>query len=793
MKLLVQLSVLVIFVSSHVFGQSDKINTLVKSFSDYQSKAIQEKIFVHTDRNFFVTGEVLWMKIYCLESTANIPISISKVAYVELMDSNNKAILQSKIELTNGSGYGSLFLPASINSGNYVLRIYTNWMKNFSAEFYFQQQLTIVNPFKRLESLTEISQNANRVELKFYPEGGSLVKGLPSTVGFKVNDELGNGIHADGIILANGKDTVTRFSTLHFGLGSFSFTPQASNVYEAILLSEKSKQRFKLPPSLDSGCTVHLSESADSKVKMSVQSSFQSGTPLYIVVHSGNTLKAAKANVVIDGKTQFVFAKDQLGNGIIHFTLFDNNLNPICERLHFIRSKNKVDLNATADKPIYYPRQKISIVIEAKEELLLSNLNASISVHAFDSLINNPQINILTFTKLTSELRGAIESPEFYLGNNDEFTNKALDNLMLVHGWSRYSWNSILHQDSTLPLNLPEVNGHLIQGKTVNKITNKPVPGIIALLGAPNKIIHSYTSQSNKEGTIYFEMKNFYDAQRIFVQSLPGQNDSVKIQIEDPFSANFSSFKPTTFKLNSVTEHALLQKSIAMQSLSIFQPAYRGKLAVVTADSTNFYGKADEDYLLDDYTRFKSMEEVMREYVPGVLIKKRKDDFIMRVINTPINRQFEKHPLVLLDGVPIFNATKIMDYDPLKVKRLEVMTRPYYVGALVADGVVSFTSFKGLAEGLEIDENTVALDYEGLQRKKEFYSPDYSTVLAVQSRLADFRDLLYWNPSIVPDKDGKIHIEFYSSDKVGKYEINIQGITKGGKAIVGRSYFSVIR
>jgi hypothetical protein len=793
MTLRVRLIFLILFSFSQLFGQSDEINTLVKSFNSYQSKVAYEKVFVHTDRNFFVTGEVLWLKVYCMEVNSNTLLDLSKVAYAEIMGADNKPILQTKIELSQGTGYGSIFLPASINSGNYVLRVYTNWMKNFSSEFYFHQSLTIVNPFRKLEPQEVASQAP--IELKFYPEGGRLVKGLTSTVAFKVTDGNGKSLNADGVILGNGKDTVTRITTMRFGMGKFNFTPQPNQNYEAIMFSEKSKQRFRLPIALDSGCTVHLSELEDSKVKLSVQSSFQPGTPLFLVVHAESNIKAAKSNIVIDGKAQFVFNKDQLGKGPIHFTLFDTNLNPICERLYFIRSNNKIDLNIISDKNSYYTRQKISLTIDAVGSTLLPHFNGSISIHAMDSLLRRPSIDIATFTNLVSELRGNIESPEFYLAQEDELTNQALDNLVLVHGWSRYNWNKILtpDEDSILSVHPPELRGHLVTGKITKKLTGEPITEVTTLLGAPNKIIRSYVSQSNTEGNIYFEMKDFFDAQRIFVSVLDEKNDSIKIQINDSFSAKLSSYNALPFRLSPATEQALIQKSVAMQSLSVFQPDYIGKYSLTQTDSINFYGKADEDYLLDNYTRFKSMEEVMREYVPGIFVKKKKDDFIMRVINKPVNRLFEKHPLVLLDGVPVFNANKVMEYDPLKIRRLEVMTRLYYVGALEANGVVSFTSYKGLAEGLEIDPNSISLDYNGLQRKKEFYSPDYSTVPAIQSRLADFRDLLYWNPSLSLEKDGKITIEFYSSDKAGKYEISVQGITKEGKPAVGYSTFTVVK
>jgi hypothetical protein len=793
MTLRIRLIFFTLFSFLSAFGQSDEINALVKSFNSYQSKTVQEKVFVHTDRNFFVTGEVLWLKVYCMEATSNALLDLSTVAYAEILSVDNKPILQTKIELSQGTGYGSIFLPASINSGNYVLRVYTNWMKNFSSEFYFHQSLTIVNPFRKLEPQEVAIQTP--IELKFYPEGGRLVKGLTSTVAFKVTDGNGKSLNADGVILGNGKDTVTRITTMRFGMGKFNFTPQPNHTYEAIIFSEKSKQRFKLPVALDSGCTVHLSELDDSKIRLSVQGSFQPGTPLFLVVHSENNIKAAKSNVVIDGKTQFVFNKDQLGKGPIHFTLFDNSLNPICERLYFIKSNNKINLNVVSDKASYYTRQKISLTIDAVGSALSPNLNGSISIHAMDSLLRRPSIDIATFTNLVSELRGNIESPEFYLAQEDELTNQALDNLVLVHGWSRYNWNKILtpDEDSILSVHPPELRGHLVTGKITKKLTAEPISEVTTLLGAPNKIIRSYVSLSNTEGNIYFEMKDFFDAQRIFVSVLDEKNDSIKIQINDPFSAKLSSYNALPFRLSPATEQALIQKSVAMQSLSVFQPDYVGKYSLTQTDSINFYGKADEDYLLDDYTRFKSMEEVMREYVPGIFVKKKKDDFVMRVINKPVNRLFEKHPLVLLDGVPVFNANKVMEYDPLKIRRLEVMTRLYYVGALEANGVVSFTSYKGLAEGLEIDPNSISLDYSGLQRKKEFYSPDYSTVPAIQSRLADFRDLLYWNPSLSLEKDEKINIEFYSSDKTGKYEISVQGITKEGKPAVGYSTFTVVK
>ncbi|MDZ7647154.1 MAG: hypothetical protein U5K54_08235 [Cytophagales bacterium] len=65
-------------------------------------------------------------------------------------------------------------------------------------------------------------------------------------------------------------------------------------------------------------------------------------------------------------------------------------------------------------------------------------------------------------------------------------------------------------------------------------------------------------------------------------------------------------------------------------------------------DSSSFYGTALEEYNLDDYTRFPLMEEVMREYVKGVRLRKNNDRFIFKVVNGKRNIVYDNEPLVLL-------------------------------------------------------------------------------------------------------------------------------------------------
>jgi hypothetical protein len=123
-------------------------------------KVFHEKIFIHTDRNYYQTGEIIWMKIYNVDADKSVLATVSKLAYVELLDSLNKPVLQGKIKLDSGAGNGSFMIPSAVTTGTYVLRSYTNWMKNFGTESFFEKQIAIVNAANGRRSFTPVSDNA---------------------------------------------------------------------------------------------------------------------------------------------------------------------------------------------------------------------------------------------------------------------------------------------------------------------------------------------------------------------------------------------------------------------------------------------------------------------------------------------------------------------------------------------------------------------------------------------------------------------------------------------------------
>ena len=99
-------------------GKAQVLPVLENNFVNYQKTDLQEKLYVHTDKSFYLTGELLWFKIYNTDGATNKLLDLSKVVYVELLDNKQIPVLQAKIAMNGGTGNGSFYIPFSLSNGN---------------------------------------------------------------------------------------------------------------------------------------------------------------------------------------------------------------------------------------------------------------------------------------------------------------------------------------------------------------------------------------------------------------------------------------------------------------------------------------------------------------------------------------------------------------------------------------------------------------------------------------------------------------------------------------------------
>lgn len=768
---------LLLLCSYLVRAQELPMDTLLKKFRDFRENAMQEKVYAHLSQNFFLTGETLWFSVYVVDGTLHKPLDVSKVAYAEILDKANFPVLQAKIRLTDGRGNGSFFLPASLSSGQYKLRVYTNWMKNFSPEFYFHEIFNLVNPFVSPEPLAKPNTTHT---VDFFPEGGNLVSGIKSKIGFRILNGSGMGANVSGWILNDHNDTIASFVAERFGIGHFYLTPRAEERYRAVLANVGGKS-FTIPKVHPAGYAMHLKDSGNF-VRVEIQASGVEREKIFLFVHARQEIISAQT-ALLERKVVLEIPVSAMREGISHFTLFNAALQPLCERLYFTYPKRILDVDLSTNQKVFSPRRKVSVTLKTQSLGSPSSADLSMSVYKVDSLSGDSPTPIYPYLWLTSDLTGRIESPEYYFTTQTPEVVAAMDNLMLTHGWRRFDWNDVIAGGHSTEY-LPEVKEHIV---TASVTTNgQPIRGAFAYLGSPGKIIRAYGSWSDAKGQVRFEIKDFYGPRRVILQvplAPQGKADTTgayDIKVNDPFSVSFDNEKLRALELDPAWRESLVARSIAMQVQDIFYyERHSTQVEQPKVDSSAFYGRPDATYYLDDYTRFPVMEEVMREYVPGVFVRKRKDGFHFIVVNSQNGGILYGDPMVLLDGVPVLDVDDIMRMDPLRIKKLEVVTRTYYLGHSTFPGIVSYTTYHGDLGGMELDPRAISLNYEGLQLKRKFFKPEHLRANA-GDRMPDQRYMLHWEPAIITGEDGTSTLEFYTSDVPGQYRIVVEGLDQNG-------------
>ena len=122
----------------------------------------QEKIYLHYNSNFLLSGEKLYYKIYNLTEN-NQPSKLSKIAYIEVINEKKNSVFKQKIQLEKGTGYGDIFFPSNLKTGTYKLISYTNWMRNNNS--FYEDFIYIVNPFiNKLKAKKTSTKNLNLLD-----------------------------------------------------------------------------------------------------------------------------------------------------------------------------------------------------------------------------------------------------------------------------------------------------------------------------------------------------------------------------------------------------------------------------------------------------------------------------------------------------------------------------------------------------------------------------------------------------------------------------------------------------
>lgn len=653
-----------------------------------------------------------------LQSLSNQALENHNFTYVASLKGNQFLKEQSNTN-TDGKAIITFKLPQKLQTADGLLNVMINY--NGQTES-ISRSIPIV---------------MNNLAVEFYPEGGDLVEGIESRVGFRVLNEFGKPADISGFVLDDKGNELTKFSSFHQGMGSFNLLPQKNKAYHIQITQPKGiTKTYEIPEALPQGYQLSKTTTDKQQLVFNIQSTVNEELSLMGQVR-GKAYYGNSFRVQANKPYQLVVDTEEFPMGVAQFTLFDSKGIERAERLAFVNKHKQLQIDIKTDKKNYQPREKVKMTITVRDERgmpMPAQLSLAVTDDKVVSFADDKQGHILSKLLLEPDLKSEVFEPNFYFDKEEEKADEALDYLMMTQGWRRFTWKQLLDDDYPTPAFAAEraiihgivhnENGQLCQGAKVK--VNSTGQEVV----------------TDKEGKFYIKGHELYKQELITVSKGDEEGSS--------YVHDYS------------------------QSLNIYlyNTHYKYEEEMAFGDPMDGAGGGG------GFLKRKKGAVMRMDMLEGVNIAVKEappEPFIIDklAVKQPKNEDAKKpNPLVVNKKDDKVEAEK-----PIEKELMDVDDE--WAGEVMDMRIMAGKKKKAIA-------NNTPKYY----RAREFASPIYESTQTPEVR-TDFRSTVFWKGNIEVDRKGKASLEFYNSDAITSFRATAEGIGTDGS--VGRkeqTYFT---
>ena len=805
---------LLLLKSFNAFTQNshlEKLDSLALQLTKEFRADKHEELFLQTNKCFFVAGEDVWFRLYCINQISHKVSRHSRIVYVDLVDDSDHVVQQLLLNNEQLQMEGVIPLPSNLPEGYYWVRAFTSQMLHHDSSHICVKPVYVFSPNNRQLKISE-DQIKNQItelkdsmipQIKFYPEGGALVEAANSVIAFRCTDQWGHPLEIHGSIKDANDSLVADIKTDLPGLGKFSLFVEEGKKYFAYMKWNGKDFTFPIPLADPFATKLSIVSEDDQFFKAEVllgDSLYRKNLPTYLLGFSRDSLCfAAWGNDMY----QVSVPKNNFPQGKATLMLFNQKMQLVSMRDIYIDRKD-LQFIIHADKEDYATREKVKLhmkVTDFKEHPILALLSVSVTD---DSLVKELPMP----GYLNSLINDNIEIPENYDSDKliNQYSKEQRDLIMLTQK-SDFEKQQI---DSHAINDDPDSSISVIKGKILDSKGHPQKNRIVTLYCFKNFMILE-TDTTDESGRFHFQLPDYPDSTEFTIQVTNSkgilQDDKI---IPDTFA--FPHF-------NTATQLKKRFASDQLQALNNFKRSdldtirnWNGKgwLKEVTVKGYKKKPSAfDEQKRVSNfshvvtYDQFKSggFNSVGNSLlmVPGVHFK---SGYLVIGGGSP-NEGPGIEPLLVIDGVPMdpnFLARNkpvterspviyyLNTFNPEFIDFIEVLTGPEAAsyGIRGGNGVILVNTRNTLRQ---VDNNSGRMEYKpkGFHTPPSFLSPDYSQKELKNSPYPDQRSTLYWNGSLLTNNEGKASLSFYTSDRKTTYTVTVTGITNTGELIYEKS------
>lgn len=747
--------------------------------SQYLASRPIERLYVHHDRNAYRAGETVWIKVY--QAISPQAPEASRVAYIDLADSKGNIVSQAKLSLDDGTASGQFTLPDNLPTGEYSLCAYTRWMLNFPPEGIFHRTLTIYghSPQNAPSSLSKEAETG--ILLRFFPEGGDLIEGIPSKVAFEAIDTQGKEHEVSGYILDDTGDSIQQFKTTHRGKGTFFFQPQPGKQYKAYL--HGSPTPYPLPERQAHGFVLTAKILPDA-ARITLRNNLTTETDRHIytlTLHQEGTVIAQWPVSADKAYQYFDLPVKQLPTGIFRLTLTDETLRAYCERQLFVRFPETASLQLAADCRQEEGRKKLTINLQGKDgKPLPQNGSFSIAVVKAETEHANDRNDLCTYLFIDSQLQGSIAPAATYWQPDESKSLSRIDLLLLTHGWCRYTLAEAA-QPATPPTYVME-QGLTLTGK-VNRLNAKQYgqASLTALL-EQDSTRQVLTCPIDNEKRFCLLSPPFYGERQVLLSAHNGEGKALPILLDSP--------QPTVPPLHAETEpRASLSLAPSFSPIPTDEEMIALDEVQITArkkdpmEKVRPYGGGFVQSSMDvkEEQAHGDVRQLLRR-MPGVTLisnpDKRKGGNLMYAHINGMPAQTTA--TLVLDGYVVRDMEAVYSMEAARISHIEVLKQTNtQFGGFIKGGVIALYTHP--SRSIEVKSEQLLHTWKGFSQAKEFYTPVPGDNAFFDKPHA--RNCVYWNPKVTIAPTGNATFSFYLNEReTGSYMVHCEGYSGEGKA-----------
>lgn len=331
---------------------------------------------------------------------------------------------------------------------------------------------------------------------------------------------------------------------------------------------------------------------------------------------------------------------------------------------------------------------------------------------------------------------------------------------------------------------LPEQRGELIYGTVKNNASGLPTANIPVVISIPGKESLLKFSKTDQNGNFYAYFRKDRKNPMVVIQ-IQDQNESYSLEKGKSKNIDLSALTFSDFSLSKKQAEYIKNRSVLNQLENQFFGSKPDSL-LQSNPIDIFNGGIPEVIILDEYTRFPTLEETLVEVVKFVGFRKANtSDAYIRIGQDfkSYDETYNDFPaIVLIDGVFIPNHEQIRTYNARKIEQISLTRDQFRLGQKEYQGIISIETIDGNFLENYTAKNSLTVPFDQPIAKKNYFVQTYQPDDISFNRIPDYRRMLYWNPNL-NIQESSYDFAFFTSDIEGTYEVILNGFTSYGKPI----------